>query len=301
MFNTDILDNFLGQNVAEETTETNNETNRFFVVDDGNGIKIFDKNDVNKPYALVTLPTPTEWSWRYYIDDRSISPGFFENTGIYLVGGYIDLSHQEDNPAILFYLTVDGTLSKITTIDKLWQGNPDITIDQKNKKIYRVAPTYSGYNSYRCTISMYDISNNTYSSFTKDGLSPEQIVGCETNSKWFSSISLKDGLVNVVFDSSETDTQTAEAKMLTIDMKSNQITSEIPFTKWKQSQKGRISFSWDCMFMDPATCTTLIDNKPVSVPENVYIKTFVNDTTLFATTDTGYVFIPLESLQTLSK
>ena len=51
------------------------------------------------------------------------------------------------------------------------------------------------------------------------------------------------------------------------------------------------------MMMDPTTCTVLIDNAPVSTPKDVYIKTFVNDTTLFGTTDTGYIFMPLESLQ----
>ncbi len=304
IFNTDILDNFLGQNMTEEiTTEVNNEANRFFVIDDGSEVKIFDKNDVSKPYALVTLPTPTEWSWKYYIDARSISPAFFESTWMYLVGGYIDLTNQKENPAILFYLTIDGNISKITTIDNLGQYNPSITIDQKNKKIYRIDSTQSGYNSYRCTLSMYDVTNSTYSSFTKDNLSPEQIIGCETNSKWFSpTISFKDNLVNVIFDSSETDTQTPYAKILTIDMEKNQIMSEVLFTEREQKQTSRISFTWDCWVMDPTTCTTLIDNIPISVPENVYIKTFINDTTLLAKTNTWvYIFISLESLQPLSK
>ena len=299
----------MNQNTTEEiTTGTNNETNRFFAVggfisDEYSKISIFDKNDVSKPYKVVSLPTPTEGSGRYILNGsmQEESPIFFESTGMYILGSFDDLNDQEINPlensAILFYMTIDGTISKVATIDTLSHGNPSIAIDQKNKKIYRIDSTATGKNMYQCTVSMYDIINGTYSSFTKDSLSSGQQMACENSSEWFSLISLKDGLVNVVFDVMEVDIQTPTAEMLTIDMAQNQIVSEVPFTQWKQEQTNRISFTWDCMMMDPTTCTVLIDNAPVSTPKDVYIKTFVNDTTLFGTTDTGYIFMPLESLQ----
>ena len=256
-----------------------------------NKIEIYKKNDVNSPYQVVMLPTPTG-TWRYFENFMNYhSPIFFENTWIYILWGYTDDNgfniNEAKNEAIIFYVSLDGKISINASMKNLSPNNL-ASVDQKNGKIVWLGAD-------NCSIMTYDIASATYKNFTKNILTNSGKKLCNQD-QWLSLIlSIKDSVINVLFDVQGIDSFSPKARVRTIDEQSGQVLSDIPYAQYTQQHPNRIIYTGECLW-DSTNCYPVIDGKQFWNNNKIYFRSFVNDTTMFATTSTGYVFVSLDSL-----